>query len=42
MLYSNGELSITQKLGLITCIPKGDKHKRLSLFFYLTGGLSHS
>ena len=26
--FSSGELSITQKLGLITCIPKGDKPKR--------------
>ena len=26
--FINGELSITQKLGIITCIPKGDKPKR--------------
>ena len=27
--YTNGELSNTQKEGLITCIPKGDKDKQL-------------
>ena len=26
--FVNGELSITQKLGIISCIPKGDKPKR--------------
>ena len=26
--YSNGEMSITQKLGIITCIPKGDKPRQ--------------
>ena len=27
--YAVGELSITQKLGIITCIPKGDKSRNL-------------
>ena len=26
--FNKGELSITQKLGVITCIPKGDEPKR--------------
>ena len=27
--FKKGELSVTQKQGIITCIPKGDKQKRL-------------
>ena len=27
--FSNGELSVTQKEGIITCIPKGNKDKQL-------------
>ncbi len=27
--YSNGEVSVTQKEGIITCIPKGNKNKQL-------------
>ena len=32
--FSSGELSITQKIGLITCIPKGDKPKRYYYYYY--------
>ena len=27
--FANGELSISQKQGIITCLPKGDKDKQL-------------
>ena len=35
--FTDGELSATQKQGIITCIPKGDKNKDFILFLKLGG-----